>query len=218
MNGLPVLNRPITLIADFGQAFASRVEDVGEYWLTVAKPLDLPVEHPFLEGAEFMTTWKGHDGIYVLPCQLLNSRREGVVRLWDMGVVGQPWHEQRRAYVRARASGTVTMRWSLDGETEYESCGALEDLSEAALRFVCRDDRVLAQDVVGATVSVSLSTRYKSFELQGDIVRIARSAVSTKTRESGPWDVVVRFTDPGKAADDLRRIVFREQLRDRNGH
>jgi c-di-GMP-binding flagellar brake protein YcgR len=219
MNGLPTINRRITLIAASGQEFASRVEDVGDNWLTVARPLDLPVGQQIAAGSGLMATWHAPNGICTLPCRLVTIRREGAVRLWDVDVAGQVWREQRRAYVRATATGMVQMRWSADedDETVLETSGALEDLSEAALRYRCRDRNLDAEALVGAKVSMSLHMRELSVDLPAEVVRVARTVMRVPSREPAPWQIVLRYINPGRVADDLRRIVFREQLRERNG-
>ncbi len=217
MDGLPALNRPITLIADSGDEFSSRVEDVGPDWLTVARPLEVPVDSRFLTDARFLTTWRADNGIHVLPCRLATARREGRIRLWDVDVVGEGWREQRRAFVRSPVPGTVAIRWpGVDG-TECETTGPLEDLSEAALKFECRDGSVSVPDLPGRVVEVSMLTRGQQFHVTGEIVRVAPAPVRGRSLEVAPWHVVARFVDAGKVADDLRRIVFREQLRIRNG-
>jgi c-di-GMP-binding flagellar brake protein YcgR len=227
MNGLPTINRRITLISASGQEFASRVEDVGEDWLTVARPFDLPIGQPIVAGSGLMATWHASNGICTMPCRLVTTRREGAVRLWDVNVAGQVWREQRRAYVRAAAIGMVSMRWSLGepdehagsqpSETEFETSGALEDLSEAALRYRCRDRNLDAEALVGATVSMSLHMREISVDMPAEVVRVVRTIQRIPSREPAPWQIVLRFVNPGRIADDLRRIVFREQLRERNG-
>jgi hypothetical protein len=148
----------------------------------------------------------------------VSSRREGAIRLWDVDVAGRISFEQRRAYVRTTATGAVSMRWSLDAasETEAEIFGSLEDLSEAALRFRCHDHHLNAHTLVGTTVQMSLHMRGAEFELPAEVLRVNRAVPSSADRGPAPWQIVLLFTNPGRSADDLRRIVFREQLRQRN--
>lgn len=216
MNGLPTINRPITLTSISGQEFASRVEDVGDDWLTVARPLDLPAGLPIENGSDLTASWKAPGGLCVMPCRLVSTRREGTIRLWDVNVAGRIWLEQRRAYVRTTATGAVAMRWSTDDESEREISGALEDLSEAALRFQCRDRDLDARALVGKPVEMTLRMRDDEFDLAAEVLRVARSVPSESDRGPAPWQIVLVYTNPGRAADDLRRIVFREQLRERN--
>jgi c-di-GMP-binding flagellar brake protein YcgR len=218
VNGLPVINRRIALRAHSGAEFASRVEDVGDDWLTVARPLDLPPGERPRVGTEFTTTWQAENGIFGLTCRLAGVHRQGIVPLWDMDVVGRGWREQRRAYVRASVCGTARMKWAGEKGDERVVGGALIDLSEAGLRYVCRDADLAAHALVGSEVEVSFQTGGKEFELAASVLRVARSEVRTWHTGATPWEIVTLFTDPGRAADDLRRIVFDQQLRARNGH
>ncbi|SOD73943.1 hypothetical protein SAMN05892883_3133 [Jatrophihabitans sp. GAS493] len=217
MDARPVINQPIIIRADLGDEFSSRVEDMGDDWLTVAQPLDLPAEHAFVEGTEFMTTWQADNGLYVLPCELVTIHRDGAMHMWDVGITGEVRREQRRAYVRARARGTVTMSWRSRDKVSHEVTGALEDLSEASLRFMCRDRSVVDADFHGLKVKTLLETAEKEFNLSSEVLRVERSEVVEHSSETGPWSVYLIFSDHGKAADDIRQIVFREQLRERNG-
>ncbi|SDJ21832.1 hypothetical protein SAMN05444157_2322 [Frankineae bacterium MT45] len=217
MEARPVINQPIIIRADLGDEFSSRVEDMGDDWLTIAQPLDLPAEHTLVEGAEFMTTWRADNGIYVLPCELVTIHRDGAMHMWDVAITGEVRREQRRAYVRARARGTVTMSWRGRDKISHEVTGALEDLSEASLRFMCRDRSVSDADFHGVQIKTHLETAEKAFDLRSEVLRVERSEVGEHSSETGPWSVYLIFSDPGKAADEIRQIVFREQLRQRNG-
>jgi hypothetical protein len=217
MSLLPVLSRPIGLRAASGAEYASRVEGVGEGWLTVASPRAITLGTMPDVGAEFDTIWAANNGICGLPCRLTDIRRQGVVPLWDLDVVGVGWREQRRAYVRASVWGSVRMTWQVDDERGGEAAGAVIDLSEAALRFRCRDTTLNEAELIGGPVQVALTTRDQDFELAASVVRMARAPGAAGTGELAAWDVVVLFSDPGKDAAALRRIVFQAQLRERNG-
>jgi hypothetical protein len=193
------------------------VEDVDDRFLTVARPLDLPAEHDLQVGSAVMTTWWVSSGVWVLPCRLVEVRREGRVPLWDVEIVGEGRREQRRAFVRAAVTGPVSMRWSVTGQGEYRASGVIADLSEASLRLVSRDRAVADHAPVGGCIEVSLRTAGKSFELHAELLRVSPVSGLLQNDASTQWQVVLRFTDPGKAADELRRIVFGQQLRDRNG-
>jgi hypothetical protein len=46
---------------------------------------------------------------------------------------------------------------------------------------------------------------------------VARVSPADHQLDAPHWQVVLVFIDPGRTADDLRRIVFNQQLRERNG-
>jgi c-di-GMP-binding flagellar brake protein YcgR len=217
MMGLPSVNQRIALRADTGDEFASRVEDVGGTRLTVARPLDLPAEHELRIGSEIMAAWHVDDGVHVLPCKVTRIRREGVVPLWDVEVMGEPWREQRRSFVRAAVMGRVAMHWTTIDEVEREATGLISDLSEAAVGFVSKDRVLETSAPAGITAEISIKTPGQHFELEGEIVRATALLAQAPSTDPAQWQVVVRFSNPGRTADDIRRIVFNQQLRDRHG-
>lgn len=209
MSGLPAILQLIMLRDDLGQEFASRIEDLGDGALTVARPLDLPAEHRFEVDSEVFVTWREPTGVEVRPGRLRDVRREANVSLWDIELTGAGWREQRRSFVRAAVPGKVTLRWAAsDGSGGVASCPLL-DLSEAALRCRTTVAELATAEAAGRGVRIELETPDKTFELTGEVLR------GVPDREPAAWQLVVVFTDPGKAADELRRIVFAQQLRDR---
>ena len=209
MSEMPAILQLIMLRDDLGQEFASRVEDVGDGMLTVARPLDLPAEHRFDVGSEVFTTWREPTGVEVRPGRLREVRREANVSLWDIELTGAGWREQRRSFVRAAVPGRVTVRWTAADGGAGVASGALLDLSEAGMRCMTTAAELVTVEAAGTPLKIELETAEKSFALVGEVLR------GMPDREPGSWQLVVVFTDPGKAADDLRRIVFAQQLRDR---
>jgi hypothetical protein len=216
MNGLPATNQLITLRADTGQEFGSRVEGAGETMLTVARPLDLPVENDLRVGSRIMTAWNVENGVWVLPGQLSQTRREGVVPLWDITVIGDPWREQRRSYVRAAVMGTVALRGTSETLGGFEASAVIADLSEASVRCVTTDPALAAHSRTGTSLEISLQVGGSCFELQAEVARVIASDQPSQASELPQWQAVLVFVEPGRAADDLRRIVFTQQLRDRD--
>jgi hypothetical protein len=208
------MNQLIALRTDAGHEFASRVEGVGDGVVTVARPLDLPAEHDMRPGSKLMVAWRIPNGIWVLPCQLTGVRREGMLSFWDVLVTGDPWREQRRAFVRAAVMGTVGLTWTARDDEKLEASGMLADLSEAGLRFISSDEKLIRRAPSGTEVEVELSTPGNAFTLQAQVVRVNPSEQHPDVPQ---WQVVLVFIDPGRTADDLRRIVFTQQLRERNG-
>jgi c-di-GMP-binding flagellar brake protein YcgR len=213
MSGLPAMNQLISLRTDNGQEFASRVEGVDDGQLSVARPLDLPAEHELRAGSKLMVAWHIPNGIWVLPCVLVQVYREGLLSLWAVEVSGEAWREQRRAFVRAAVMGTVSLIWT-NREEEFEASGVLADLSEASLRFTTGDEHLSRRAPAGTEVELTLRTPGNSFTLPAQVVRVSPS----DQRPDGPrWQVVLVFINPGRIGDDIRRIVFNQQLRERNG-
>ena len=209
MSELPAIHQLVTLRDDLGQEFASRVEDADDGALTVARPLDLPVEHRLQVGAEVFTTWLLPTGIEVRPGRLTGVRKEGLVSLWDIELTEPGWREQRRSFVRAAVPGKVTLQWKSDEDVQRVARGLLLDLSEAGLRCTTSSEELGDEGRPRLPLRLTVETSEQKFELDGEILRVGPA------REAGLWQVVALFTEPGKAADDLRRIVFAQQLRDR---
>ncbi|MGX7681825.1 hypothetical protein ACSMXN_23330 [Jatrophihabitans sp. DSM 45814] len=218
MNGQPAINQLISLRADNGQEYASRVEDVGDGCLTVARPLDLPAEHGLWVGCTVETTWHVSSGLCVLPCKLVGVRREGAVPLWDIDIVGNGWREQRRAFVRAAVMGTVALRWASADGTGHEATGVVADLSEAGVRCTSKSQSLVDHPPTDSPVELLLKTSGNSFELHADVLRVTEVSPTDGHPTAPPqWQIVLLFADQGKIADDLRRIVFNQQLLERNG-
>jgi hypothetical protein len=62
MSVLAVLRRPIGVRAACGEEYASRVDGVGEGWLTVADPRAIALGMAADVGAEFATIWAAEKG------------------------------------------------------------------------------------------------------------------------------------------------------------
>jgi c-di-GMP-binding flagellar brake protein YcgR len=211
MGELPMINQLIALRDGAGQEFASRIEDVNGRILTVGCQLNLSTDAELGIGATVLTTWRLPNGISVLPGRIIAARRDRMLPVWDIEVTGEGWREQRRSYVRAEMPGSLTLHWYSPAEVSRQAAASLTDLSEAGLRCITSAELFAGDAVAGLAVQVALRTWQRRFELAGEVLR----ALPGKKR--GHWEVVVIFTDPGKAADDLRRLVYAEQLRQRNG-
>jgi hypothetical protein len=214
MDTFPDINDPIVLHDADDRAYQSRVEDVGPGRLTIARPFGLVAEQPVDLGAEFSVGWTSWRGIAFLPAQLIQTRTEGALRLWDLAITGSAWSEQRRDYVRILATGPVTLRPrtepSAETGTDPESDGvpgSLVDVSEAAL--CCTVDARATSDVlvVGSDASVAFRLGSEDFDLPGSVILRRPSNRSVSLAE-----LVVRFGETGKAADRLRREIFAQQL------
>jgi hypothetical protein len=218
---LPAVNALVAVRED-DREYRSRVEDVYADTVVLARPMDLPLGHRFSVGAELMITWTGERGVFVLPGRLAEQQSEGLVNLWTVQVTGQGWVEQRRAYVRAKVAGPVQLEFPAVGQqlTEAEVTpeggearlmrGQLVDLSEAALRCVVPFDSVLGGSDVGAVITARLVLDATEFALPSTLQRAQPNVLRPELRE-----VVLLFDQPVWRADELRRIVYTLQLKDR---
>jgi len=236
MSGLPAMDQAITLRTDSGQDYPSRVESVRATSLTVLCPLDLHTEDRVVAGSTLLATWYVANGIWVLPCQLVAIRREHQAWLWDLDVVGSSWREQRRSFVREEIMGTVNLRWleshpdatadAQPSDSNRQAVGVIADISEAGLRCVTRD-RVLAEHAqAGTKIDVLVKLPGRSLNLRAEITRIsdrmppsgrapsrATAAMQRSEADAGRWEVVLMFTDPGRVAEELRKVIYNFQLR-----
>ncbi|MCW2522960.1 MAG: type pilus assembly PilZ [Frankiales bacterium] len=223
MTVLPALNA-LVAVRDEERDYRSRVEDVYDDVVVLARPMDLPLGHRFSVGASLMITWTGERGVFVLPATLTHQQTEGVVNLWVVQARGQGWVEQRRAYVRAEVAGPVDL--TVGPETPSEILtetpseaptetldvvrGQLVDLSEAALRCVVPLDSSVGTTELDAKLSAHFTLDGSDFTLPGRLQRAEPNALRPELRE-----VVVLFDQPVRQADELRRLVYALQLKER---
>jgi hypothetical protein len=207
MTSLPQLNDPVLLRDHDGRTFRSRVEGVESGVVTVARPLDLPVEHDDAREAGMLVTWRCGRGIAVLPTRLVGTHVERGLALWSMAITGAGWVEQRRSYVRVPASGPLTLRPRDAQAAATTVTGRLVDLSEAALR--CAVD-VQASEVLSHGAEVSAGFRFGAgdFTIPASIGPCRPSARSDELAE-----LLVVFDDAVRHADALRKEIFAQQRR-----
>ena len=222
---LPPINRLIALRDDAGDEYRSRVEDVEDDYLVVARPLDLRTAHGFAPGSTLVVTWPDENGINAVPAELVESRTEGAVGLWVVQVSGESWREQRRAFVRVPVVGSVTVRIGAVPEEPTrtarrpqaaaaaelpETTGRLIDLSEAALRCALPSADLEAVGP-GADVIAQFQAAGSDFEIPGTILKLTPSE-----RQPGWTETVLTFSVSEDKASAIRRIVFAEQINIRN--
>jgi hypothetical protein len=205
---LPAVNALVS-VRDEDRDYRSRVEDVYDDTVVLARPMDLPLGHRFSVGAALLVTWTGDRGVFVLPATLTAQRSEGVVHVWVVRSRGQGWVEQRRAYVRAQVAGRVDLELEppdADGVVR----GQLVDASEAALRCVVAADSTLGLSELGRRMTARFALDGIEFEVLGSLQRAEPNSLRPELRE-----VVVLFDQPVRQADELRRIVYAFQLKER---
>lgn len=206
----PKINDPVILRSVDGRTYRSRVEGTEPNRLTVARPVDLPAEDEFGPGSDVEVSWTEERGIAVLPTRLVRTLTERSLRLWEVAINGRGWIEQRRKYVRAQVSGSVVLR-AYDGEQVTATVqGHLVDLSEAALQ--CSVDVMSANPLTSQDVELSVQFRLGEAELEipGHLLACRPDPQSDKRLA-----MVVLFDQPVSRADTLRRLVYAQQLRNR---
>jgi hypothetical protein len=216
MTGLPSINELVTLRDGAQREYRTRVEGVDSDQVTVTRPRDLPAEHNFVLGSDCQLTWSRPNGIEVVPVRLAETRREGVVGLWTLDVVGAGWREQRRAFVRAPVVGKVKMSWQAirPDETEatpLEANAQLSDVSEAGLRCQLPARPLPGLEQGEGKVTVDFEVGDNPFRLSGSVLHIRPHAKLTAVLE-----VVVLFAHPGRQGDQLRKLVYAQQMRERD--
>jgi hypothetical protein len=208
---LPRVHRLVTISDDEGQDFCSRVEDVEDGQLTVARPLTLPLEHRFEVGNLVYVSWPDPAGLTSATTRLARSHTRGTLGLWELQVVGELHRDQRRQFVRVPALGQIELALVSEesGEKFPHVAGHLLDLSEAALRCAlhAEDAGHFPQD---ADVLTSFALEERQFALPASVLK--------GERRRNDEDVVelvlsLRVVDPDASA--LRKLIFAEQLRQR---
>lgn len=215
MTVLPSMHELVTLRDKDQRQFRTRIEGVDDNALTVARPRDLPAEHEFILGADLQVAWNRPNGVEVVPARITEISREESLGLWHLEVTGEGWREQRRAFVRVPITGKVRMSWAAvrPDETEatpLEANATMSDVSEAGLRcqLAARPLPGLEQNDVRVTVDFDVDQN--PFHLSGSVLHIRPHAKLTAVLE-----VVVLFSQAGRQADTLRKLVYERQLSDR---
>lgn len=205
---MPEVHRLVTIADEDGHEFCSRVEDVGDGMLVLARPLTLPLEHQFDIGRPLLVSWPDPEGLTVAIVKLVGTRARGHLGLW-VTEVEELYRQQRRQFVRVPALGPIELAATggEPGEPFPHVAGHLLDLSEAALRCALRPAD--AEAVAGAANLLA------SFALDGDRftlpVTMLRSEPSR--RDERVLECVLTFRIDDRGAAELRRRVFLEQLR-----
>ncbi|MGI8666385.1 MAG: PilZ domain-containing protein [Jatrophihabitans sp.] len=214
-------------IADLeGRAFRSRIEDVAGDCLVLARPLNLPVEHEFGIGETVLLSWPDPGGITSATTELIESTLRGPLGLWTVRVIGDYRREQRRRFVRVPLAGPVRLV-PVVGEGEAAGsagpagpaclagsvpvAGQLLDISEAALRCAVRADAVGGL-TIEAEALVDFTLAHQDFSFTATVMKL-----QPDRRDQEAIEVVLVFEIGEEQAALLRRAVFAEQLRIRNG-
>ena len=197
-----------------GVEHRSRVEDVDGERLVLARPMNLATGEGFAQGDLMDVIWSDPTGLTVLNAELTETRAQGPVGLWVVQPVGEPWREQRRRFVRVPVTGlvrVVPVAPDQYGFAVASFAARFVDVSEAALRcaVAASDARALS---VGSVLVLVFTVDTEVFELMASVISLARSR-----RYEDTVDLVAAFEVTEERAMTLRRLVFEQQIRIRNG-
>ncbi|HJQ02974.1 MAG TPA: PilZ domain-containing protein [Jatrophihabitans sp.] len=209
MSTTPRVNCLVTLTDELGRQFRSRIEDMGDETLVLARPLDLPVEHAFGVGAPVSLSWPDRAGVVTVDTELVESQLPGRLGCWLVRVLGPYRVQQRRQFVRVPVAGVAQLRF-LDadsGRPQDPVTARLIRLSEAAVRCV-----VSLDDATGISLEdllvVSFTMGSSRFALDASVLKLEPA-----TRDKAVVELVLAFRIEENQAAALRRLVFAEQLR-----
>jgi hypothetical protein len=146
-------------------------------------------------------------GVMVLPTRIMAAHVEGTLRLWSLAVTGQPSREQRRRFVRAAATGPVSLRPAAGDRTGVVT-GSLVDVSEGAVR--CTVAAGAADGFLAGRHEVIAEFRFGTvdFAVPGSVEFLRPTAHPAELEE-----LVVVFDEPVADADALRKQLFAQQVR-----
>ncbi len=165
-------------------------------------------------GAPCALVWATQRGVIELPTAYLDAHTlDQGLRVWALEVTGDAVRIQRRSFVRVPISVSVTVVAPAGAEdtapidVPVTLQGRTLDLSEGGVRCLLPTD--IPADL---PVNVVFAVDGEEFRLQARVVRSA-PARSPRTGDPLTHETAIRFVDHASRADDLRRVVFAEQLR-----
>lgn len=180
-------------------------------------------------GAACALVWATQRGVVELPTRYAGTRTlDRGLRVWTLDVAGPAVRLQRRAFVRVPVSVPVVVRTRrLDAvpaaEAEAAPCG--EDGAEAPVIPETLQGRTLDVSEGGLRcllpvpalpadlpVDVAFTLDGDLFDLRAEIVRALPPRADGRG-DTGMVETAIRFVAPGQRGDDLRRVVFAEQVR-----
>lgn len=212
MTELPSIGDPVVLRDAADLHYSSRVEDLLDGVIVVARPADLRAAIVYDSGYELDLIWTLATGIHVLPTRLGATSVDGVVRLWHLEITGRTWTEQRRDYVRVPLTGSVRID---PDENVPETAprllsgplvGTFIDLSEVAAQVVVTLDPDVPPIRERTAVRCRFSLSAHDYDLRGSVIIVRPGAAIREQR------LVVRFDISPTVGDALRKEVFALQL------
>ena len=203
MSTTPRVHCLVTLTDQLGRQFRSRIEDLGDDTLVLARPLDLPVEHAFGVGAPVLLSWPDRAGVVTVDTELVESQLPGRLGCWLVRVLGPYQIQQRRQYVRVPVTGLARLSFTEAGPITAR----LIRLSEAAVRVAVPVDDAAGIGLDDSLV-VSFTLDSSTFCLDANVLKVEPAA-----RDKAVVELVLAFRIEENQAAALRRLVFAEQLR-----
>jgi hypothetical protein len=204
----PNVSDPVVLRDQAGRQYTSRVENLGEGLVVVARPPALPDEEAFLNGTELGVAWAESDGLVtVLPTRILATHAEGALQLWSLVVTGPALAERGRRVERVDATGPVVLR-SPGGNEIAAVTGSLIDISEKAVR--CAVETGSADGYLSGRTKViaEFSVGTANFAVPGRVEFVRATKNPTQFEE-----LVVLFDEPVADVDALRKHIFAQEVR-----
>jgi hypothetical protein len=181
--------------------------------LTVLRPALAPGA-PLLIGAELVVSWSsGADTVGKVHARIAAIRYQDDVLLWEFTLLGEPWSEQRRGWVRVQLSGPITVTQVVQEGLTLPSAvehGELLDISEVALRCELAAGAIWASRRY-ARIRLSFALHEHELELAGRVLTSRLPADRPSRRE-----VVAQLEPAPRQADVLRRYLAARQ--DGTGH
>ena len=194
----------IVLRDQTGGAFRGELDDLRGAFITVRLFEDRA--RPFTQLEKMLVTWADGPGVNFLPVQLVDSPGPAT---WIAEIVGEPWQEQRRQYLRAALSGTVSLSPAHPSAVQdiQTTEGSLVDLSEAGLRCAV-GSRWPYLTTPTTPVTVRITVDELSFTLAAKVLYGRPMG-----RHDGTLEVVVVFDRPVPQAELLAELTRRAGAR-----
>jgi hypothetical protein len=208
----PQVHCLVTLTDQLGRQYRSRIEDVGDGLLVLARPLDLPVEHEFGIGAPVLVSWSDPAGIIEADTELLDSQLPGRIGCWLVRELGPYRIQQRREFVRVPVPGLarISVPAAESGQPGAPLSARLVTISEAAVRCALPAEQAVGIGL-GDPVSVQFALSGNDFQLTASVLKLQPAR-----HEDRVVELVLLFEVDESTAVELRRLVFAEQLRQRS--
>jgi hypothetical protein len=154
-------------------------------------------------GSEHVLSWTTIDAMMDAPVLLAQARRPA----WQVVLAGAPHRIQRRQFVRVETrAATVVIMSSAEGPFECQAM--ILDFGEGGACCTIEGD----PPEEDSRVTVILTGEEERLECPGIVVRHVPLAVG-----SNEVALAVRFDNPELHGDAIRRMVFAEQMRIRQG-
>ncbi|NLT55911.1 MAG: PilZ domain-containing protein [Actinomycetales bacterium] len=205
------------------QDIPSRTEEVvlaqspGErHVLMIASPRYVGDLDELAVGTLCSLTWPTERGLMELPVAYLGEQYiRNSVEVWRVEVVGPAVRTERRKFFRVTMTLPVRVEvlpggigiGAISPSTDVTLEGHTVDLSEGGLRCVLPGPEL----PIGGLLTVWVEVERVQMELRASVVWSG----AVEGRDESMCETALRFVDPERFADAMRRIVYAEQMRAR---